>query len=312
MLQNLSKMKHRLPREYNFFPHTFILPNETSIFMEHSQKLKEERWYIVKPHNSSQGRGIWLSASAEEILQKQKECNVVSQYIHKPLLANGLKFDMRFYIGITCWNPLRIYVYEDGLTRFATAPYTTDLSSKDNLFAHLTNYSLNKFSENFEPNDDQDECKGHKWSHYALKEHLRQEGYDVGAIWARIDDLVVKAMLSIENTVFSAVEMNVPYRTNCFQVLGFDILLDDALKPWLLEVNLSPSLNTDSPLDLKIKGAMIADMFTMMGVVPPDQQFSTDKTYLLNQNRMSAKEMKNQYNKLERLVLKESEEEEKR
>jgi hypothetical protein len=37
------------------------------------------------------------------------------------------------------------------------------------LFAHLTNYSLNKFADNFEPNDDQDECKGHKWSHYALR-----------------------------------------------------------------------------------------------------------------------------------------------
>jgi len=54
-------------------------------------------------------------------------------------------------------------------------------------------------------------------------------------------------------------------------------------------VNLSPSLNTDSPLDLKIKGSMIADMFTMMGVVPPDQQFGVDKSYMLNQNRMSAK-----------------------
>jgi hypothetical protein len=37
---------------------------------------------------------------------------VVSEYIHNPLLANGLKFDMRVYVGITCWNPLRIYVYE--------------------------------------------------------------------------------------------------------------------------------------------------------------------------------------------------------
>lgn len=54
-------------------------------------------------------------------------------------------------------------------------------------------------------------------------------------------------------------------------------------------MNLSPSLNTDSPLDLKIKGSMIADMFTMMGVVPLDQQFGVDKSYMLNQNRMSAK-----------------------
>ncbi len=50
-------------------------------------------------------------------------------------------------------------------------------------------------------------------------------------------------------------------------------------------------------------------MFTMMGVVAPDQQFGVDKSHLLNHNRMSAKEMKNEYNKLERLVIKESEEE---
>jgi hypothetical protein len=53
---------------------------------------------------------------------------------------------MRIYVGITCYNPLRIYIFEDGLTRFATTPYSYDLSSKEDLFAHLTNYSLNKFS----------------------------------------------------------------------------------------------------------------------------------------------------------------------
>jgi len=56
----------------------------------------------------------------------------------------------------------------------------------------------------------------------------------VGVIWARIDDLIIKSILSIEHAVFSAMEMNVPYRTNCFEVLGFDILLDDNLRPWLL------------------------------------------------------------------------------
>jgi len=50
--------------------------------------------------------------------------------------------------------------------------------------------------------------------------------------------------------------------------LGFDILIDQNSRPWLLEVNLSPSLNIDAPIDLKIKGEMIADMFTLVGVVP--------------------------------------------
>lgn len=53
---------------------------------------------------------------------------------------------MRIYVGITCYNPLRIYIFENGLARFATSQYSYDIESKENLLAHLTNYSLNKFS----------------------------------------------------------------------------------------------------------------------------------------------------------------------
>lgn len=106
--------------------------------------------------------------------------------------------------------------------------------------------------------------------------------------------MIIKTIISIEGTVFASMQMNVPYRDNCFEVLGFDILLDEAFRPWLLEINLSPSLNTDSGLDLKIKGSMISDLFTMMGVVAIDQRFSVDKSYFLNDNKMFAnKELKN-------------------
>jgi hypothetical protein len=72
-------------------------------------------------------------------------------------------------------------------------------------------------------------------------------------IFDRIDDLIVKTIISIESTICNAFEMQAPFRSNCFELLGFDILIDNTLKPWLLEVNLSPSMNIDSPLDLKIK-----------------------------------------------------------
>lgn len=64
--------------------------------------------------------------------------------------------------------------------------------------------------------------------------------------------------------------MHVPYRSSCFSLFGFDVLVDQQLKPWLLEVNHSPSLNIDAPIDLKIKGDMIADLFTLIGIVPLD------------------------------------------
>jgi len=46
--------------------------------------------------------------------------------------------------------------------------------------------------------------------------------------------------------------------------LGFDIILDHKAKPWLLEVNQSPSFSTDSPLDYKIKKAVIGDAFHLL------------------------------------------------
>jgi hypothetical protein len=45
---------------------------------------------------------------------------VVSQYVDNPLLVDGYKFDLRIYVALTSINPLRIYIYEDGLARFAT------------------------------------------------------------------------------------------------------------------------------------------------------------------------------------------------
>ena len=52
----------------------------------------------------------------------------------------------------------------------------------------------------------------------------------------------------------------------CFEILGFDIMLDATCKPYLLEVNHSPSFATDSPLDEKIKGELIRDTIRLLGL----------------------------------------------
>ena len=59
---------------------------------------------------------------------------------------------------------------------------------------------------------------------------------------------------------------------NCFELLGFDILVDENFKPWLLEVNLSPSLNTDTHLDFKVKGNLMSDLFTLVGLQNDEMQ----------------------------------------
>ncbi len=85
-----------------------------------------------------------------------------------------------------------------------------------------------------------------------------------------IEDVIIKSIISVEFPVNSACKMFVPHRRNCFELYGFDILIDSDLKPWLLEVNLSPSLNCDSPIDMKIKSAMLVDLLNLIGVPAMD------------------------------------------
>lgn len=85
-------------------------------------------------------------------------------------------------------------------------------------------------------------------------------------MWSRIYDVIIKTLACGESYVLAAMRKNNMFRLNCFEVFGFDILIDSDLKPWVLEVNLSPSLATDSPLDMKIKTSLITDTLNMCGV----------------------------------------------
>jgi len=91
-------------------------------------------------------------------------------------------------------------------------------------------------------------------------------------LWSRIYDLIIKAIVSGEHYVNAALKKYNLHRNNCFEVFGYDVILDSELKPWLLEVNLSPSLACESPLDLTIKSTLLADTFNMIGVSKFDRR----------------------------------------
>lgn len=202
---------------------------------------------------------------------------IASQYIFNPMLIDDYKFDLRVYVAITSINPLRVYMYEEGLTRFATVKYNQS-SKKQSRYVHLTNYSLNKFNANFINNTDADvDDQGSKWSLTALRRKMAAIGIDHDKIFKKIEDIIIKTIISGENVINNATEMFVPYSSNCFELLGFDVLIDDVFEPWLLEVNLSPSLNCDSPLDQKIKSNLIADLFNLAGMIHLEERGGTDQ-----------------------------------
>lgn len=166
---------------------------------------------------------------------------------------------------MTSYNPLRIYLYQDGLARFCAEKFSLEEFDLDNRFAHLTNYSINKHSERFKVCEDSSEVgKGSKCLITHLKPHLNEANYEF--VFDRIEDIVIKTIISAENNIFKAVQNSVRYRDTCFEILGFDILLDSYLNPWLLEVNTSPSFATDSRLDFELKSKILTEAFNIVGV----------------------------------------------
>lgn len=191
---------------------------------------------------------------------------IVSKYIADPLCIDGHKCDIRLYVVVTSFDPLIIYLYEEGLVRLATVKYDKNVENLWNPCMHLCNYSINKYHSDYIRATENDEDVGHKWTFSALLRHLKSQGCEVKQLMLNIENVIIKAIFSCTQSIVSACRMFVPHQNNCFELYGFDILIDNTLKPWLLEVNLSPSLGIDTPLDAKVKSSLLTDLLTLIGI----------------------------------------------
>ncbi|XP_066146909.1 tubulin polyglutamylase TTLL5 isoform X1 [Euwallacea fornicatus] len=268
LYKNIERMQHlKGLKHFDFIPQTFVMPTEFKELCSAHHRVKGP--WIVKPVASSRGRGIFIVESPSQV--PLEEPVVVAKYISNPLLVAGHKCDLRLYVVVTSFDPLIIYIYEEGLVRFATVKYDSSHKQLWNPCMHLCNYSINKYHSDYVKSDDPSaENVGHKWTLSAFLRHLKSEGKDTALLMSQIEDVISKAVLASASSIISAWKMFVPHSNNCFELYGFDILIDENLKPWLLEVNLSPSLNCDSPLDVRLKSAMLADLLTLVGIPAVD------------------------------------------
>ncbi|NWZ67942.1 TTLL4 polyglutamylase, partial [Acrocephalus arundinaceus] len=279
--RNLLKMQARCgKKEFNFFPQSFILPQDIRLLRKAWEEGASRQKWIVKPPASARGIGIQVIHKWSQLPKRRPL--LVQRYLHKPYLIGGKKFDLRIYVYVTCYDPLRVYLFKDGLVRFASCKYSSSMDSLSNKFVHLTNYSVNKKNTEYKPNSDDTACQGHKWALKALWSYLTQKGVNSEAIWEKIKDIVIKTIIASEPYVNSLVKMYVRRPYCCHELFGFDIMLDENLKPWILEVNISPSLHSNSPLDVSIKGQMIRDLLNLAGFVLPSMDSVASRTQTRN------------------------------
>ena len=276
LYNNYYKMKTKFPNDYNYMPETYVLPKDYDIFF--NEKLKDfdlndkTKLWLLKPCASSRGRGIRLLTDLEDIPKK----TIATHYIYNPHLINGKKYDLRIYLLITGYCPLKIYLFENGLTRFCSEEYDLNPEKMNNSYIHLTNYSINKNSSNFEANNSVNEEFGDKWTLYTLKKYFEKNNLNFDEVWRKIKDIIIKIILSVTDMAIPIIKSFKLSSGNLFEIYGVDILLDAELNPWLMEVNLNPSLNCDSELDLKVKSKLLTDIFNIIGAIP----FSHDGKFI--------------------------------
>ena len=85
--------------------------------------------------------------------------------------------------------------------------------------------------------------------------------------------MIVKTLIAVEPNIVGSLNKCPPgNRNSCFELYGFDVIIDESLKPWVLEVNVFPSLSSSSPFDKIVKSQLICDTFTLIGVRGYDKQ----------------------------------------
>nr|XP_048309571.1 tubulin polyglutamylase TTLL7 isoform X1 [Myodes glareolus]XP_048309572.1 tubulin polyglutamylase TTLL7 isoform X1 [Myodes glareolus]XP_048309573.1 tubulin polyglutamylase TTLL7 isoform X1 [Myodes glareolus]XP_048309574.1 tubulin polyglutamylase TTLL7 isoform X1 [Myodes glareolus] len=291
LARNMTKMIKSRPLDYSFVPRTWIFPSEYTQFQNYVKELKKKRkqkTFIVKPANGAMGHGISLIRNGDKI--PSQDHLIVQEYIEKPFLMEGYKFDLRIYILVTSCDPLKIFLYHDGLVRMGTEKYIPpNESNLTQLYMHLTNYSVNKHNERFERNETED--KGSKRSIKWFTEFLQANQHDVSKFWNDISELVVKTLIVAEPHVLHAYRMCRPgqppgSQSVCFEVLGFDILLDRKLKPWLLEINRAPSFGTDQKIDYDVKKGVLLNALKLLNIRTSDKRKNMAKQKAEAQKRL--------------------------
>ncbi|XP_014241148.1 probable tubulin polyglutamylase TTLL1 isoform X1 [Cimex lectularius] len=280
LVKNIKRYRKELEREGNplgsklngkyifldFIPITFVLPADYNMFVEEYRKNPQSTW-IMKPVGKSQGAGIFLINKLSKLKRWSREAKapfnpsvvkesyIISRYIDNPLLIGGKKFDMRLYVLVTSFRPLKAYLFKLGFCRFCTVKYDTSIQELDNIFVHLTNVSVQRHG------GDYNSMHGGKLSVDNLRLYLEStRGKCVtDKLFQNITWLIVHSLKSVSYIMAND--------KHCFECYGYDIIIDNNLKPWLIEVNASPSLTSTTVNDRILKNKLIDNILSI--VIPP-------------------------------------------
>jgi hypothetical protein len=190
---------------------------------------------------------------------------LLQKYIENPLLYNGRKFDMRIWVLLT--HDMKVYIFKEGHLKATSFNYS--LENKD-FFVHLTNYSVQKYSNNFAKFEvgneiSFDQFQVSLFKDYNLYVDVRKD------ILNKIKNIVGISMKAVKKKI------NINNIKGSFEIFGYDFMFDVDLNPYLIEINTNPGLEISSPLISKLVPRMIDDALRLTIDVVFGTIYSSDR-----------------------------------
>jgi len=242
---------------YDFHPRSFSMPEDRSDWAELAAAEPGLVW-IVKPPRGGQGEGISL-VTDPALVPTDGEW-VVQEYIDRPHLIDGRKYVLRVWVLVTSLDPLICYIHENGVFKMTARPFRSVRESADDLPTHLTNPSVQRADREVPLGSLNSDLHGYR-------RRLKAEGVDPGPMFNRIRDVVVQSIIACRDQALAAGRGLEGDLDGCFELLGPDILIDEDLNPWVLELNTFPSLEVSRDAEPEAatvvraaKDDMVADM----------------------------------------------------
>ncbi len=251
--------------------------------------------WLLKPSNLNRGRNIILCENLEKIekeinfIKKNKQFQylLLQKYIENVLLYNKRKFDIRIWVLIVFINnKIECFYFKEGHLKSSTENYNLN---DNNIFIHLTNYSIQKNNNNF--------SKFEIGNEISFKEFQNFLGSKINFKSKILPNIIKIIKISI-NSVIN--KFNLINRNYCFEIFGYDFILDTNYVPYLLEINTNPGLEISSPLISKLIPRMIDDCFRLT----IDKVFERDGEEDLYKNKspFSVEDYKDDENMWEKII----------
>ena len=176
----------------------------------------------------------------------QSSIIIIQKYIERPFLYKGRKCDIRIWVLLT--HKMESYIFKEGHLKASSVNFDTDNFDS---FVHLTNYSLQKYNKCFSKFE-----KGNEISFKSFQDFINTQENSFNfyeEIFPKFIEIIKHTMLCAKNKI------NLNNRNYCFEIFGYDFMMDEDKNIYLIEINTNPGLEISSDLIGELVPRMIDD-----------------------------------------------------